>query len=156
MVRAAGRNEGPSRDVVLRGGAESARPRRVQDRELHKGGGPPPPARIRRSTRPLQRGYIDLWVEVVFDTPDPQPNASFQMEVVYPVACIQQPCPLFTTQSDHRRWAVVGLERGYVVAITPNADTGASQARPHPRPFVSSFRRPCAVLGQTTPRMRSG
>lgn len=82
-----------------------------------------------RADARLQRGYVDLWVRLVFGTPAPQPNASFLLEVAYPNACAAAPCPLFATQADHRRWAAVGLERGYVVAITPNADTGPWRRR---------------------------
>jgi hypothetical protein len=49
---------------------------------------------------------------------------SFTLELLLPAQCSQSsPCPLFATQTNHRRWALVALARGYAALVYPGADS---------------------------------
>jgi hypothetical protein len=67
------------------------------------------------------RGHTDIFVALTFNTPN---SATFTVEMLIPTACSgSSPCPLFMTQTNHRRWAVAGLGRGYIGLIYPGADS---------------------------------
>ena len=58
---------------------------------------------------------------ITFDTIN---MANFILEFLYPVTCTSHArCPLFMTQTNHRRWGLVGISRGYAVAVYPAADS---------------------------------
>ncbi len=64
-----------------------------------------------------ERGAIIRLVKLTFDT---TPEASFIMEVMIPQG--EGPFPVFLTQTNHRRWALLGLSRGYLACVYPGAD----------------------------------
>lgn len=103
-----------------------------------------------------QRGYRDAWTTLTFAV-SPIANVSITVETLVPEGCTPAtPCPLVTTQLQHRRcagaargfrppsaderartlrsWAIVGVQRGYAALLTPNADprTSACAATPSP------------------------
>jgi cephalosporin-C deacetylase-like acetyl esterase len=57
-------------------------------------------------------------VKVTYETNN---QASFTMETMTPRG--EGPFPVFLTQSNHRRWGLLALSRGYMVCIYPGADT---------------------------------
>ena len=48
-------------------------------------------------------------------------EVSFDLEIYQPGG--EGPFPLFLTQWNHRQWALLGLNRGYISVIYPGADT---------------------------------
>lgn len=74
--------------------------------------------------RTHQRGYQSFFADVTLATPPPAPRATFTVEMLVPDLSQGAPLPpLFMTQSNHRRWGLVGLSRGYTVCIYPGADS---------------------------------
>lgn len=66
------------------------------------------------------RGHTDATFMLHFTSPSLQ----FTVETLIPDHCsATAPCPLFMTQGNHRRWALAGLARGYIVLIYPGADS---------------------------------
>lgn len=76
-----------------------------------------------RASQSSGRGYREERAELSFQPPD-GPLATFSIDLLVPDACTAAaPCPVFMTQSNHRRWGLVGLPRGYAVLIYPGADS---------------------------------
>ena len=63
------------------------------------------------------RGAVNSNARLTFDT---EPEVSFAVEVMTPEG--DGPFPVLLTQSNHRRWGLVALSRGYQVCIYPGAD----------------------------------
>lgn len=64
----------------------------------------------------MERSYITL----AYNTSN---QAEITIELLVPVQCTSHsPCPLFMTQTNHRKWASAGVSRGYVACIYPGAD----------------------------------
>ena len=63
------------------------------------------------------RGAIDRQVELTFNT---KPKVSITVEMMLPAG--DGPFPVFMTQSNHRRWGLIALNRGYIVCLYPGAD----------------------------------
>ncbi|MCF7853568.1 MAG: alpha/beta fold hydrolase [Candidatus Pacebacteria bacterium] len=56
-------------------------------------------------------------LRLVFDTPN---NAGMEIEVLKPDG--KGPFPVFMTQTNHRRWGLIALSRGYLTCIYPGCD----------------------------------
>lgn len=70
------------------------------------------------------RGVADQVVQLVFSTPPVAPPAKITIEVLMPEACTPAArCPLFLTQTNHRRWALAAVARGYAALVYPGADS---------------------------------
>ncbi|EGD82443.1 hypothetical protein PTSG_03090 [Salpingoeca rosetta] len=69
-------------------------------------------------------GVNDSFVELSYATPTARPTRVV-VEVLRPVrhCTAVKPCPVFMTQTNHRRWAVAGVLRGYVGVVYPGADS---------------------------------
>jgi hypothetical protein len=68
------------------------------------------------------RGYREESVELTFTTP--KGPATFTIDLLVPDGCTKaEPCPTFMTQSNQRRWGLVGLPRGYILLSYPGADS---------------------------------
>ena len=74
---------------------------------------------------------IKGFVEIIFDvspsmTLGGSPFVSVTVELLIPAGPCSRPhaaCPIFMTQSNHRRWALAGALRGYVGVVYPGADS---------------------------------
>lgn len=65
----------------------------------------------------------DRLVEISFATPTETP-ANVTVEVIVPQECtVDEPCPVFMTQTNHRRWALAAVMRGYAAIVYPGADS---------------------------------
>ena len=71
----------------------------------------------------LDRGEITReYITLEYATP--RTPTQVTVEFLYPPTCTSsRPCPLFMTQTNHRRWALVGLTRGYATVVYPGADS---------------------------------
>lgn len=89
----------------------------------------PPLVSAAHSEEVTVRGGISFTATLVFATTDTH-NVSFTIEVIRPVQPWPGPVvgskrhPVFLTQANHRRWAILGVSRGCVPASS------------HPRPTV--------------------
>lgn len=82
------------------------------------------------ANRTDERGYSAWFADVVFDTPPTHAapdGAHVVVEIIVPSGAANGSPdtlpPLFMTQSNHRRWALVGVSRGYVACVYPGADS---------------------------------
>jgi cephalosporin-C deacetylase-like acetyl esterase len=76
-----------------------------------------------------ERGATRREVRLVFDTIN---RASFEVEVWIPDG--DGPFPVFFTQSNHRRWGLSALSRGYLICVYPGAD-----ANDQTLPFAEAY-----------------
>ena len=68
----------------------------------------------------VDRGIVRTYIVLTYSTSN---KAQVIIEVLSPVQCTTaSPCPLFMTQTNHRKWASIGVSRGYVSCIYPGAD----------------------------------
>eukprot|EP00035_Acanthoeca_spectabilis_P013418 m.249403 g.249403 ORF g.249403 m.249403 type:complete len:581 (+) comp15879_c0_seq2:268-2010(+) len=87
----------------------------------------PPLVSAAHSEEVTVRGGISFTATLVFATTDTH-NVSFTIEVIRPVQPWPGPVvgskrhPVFLTQANHRRWAILGVSRGYVSVVYPGAD----------------------------------
>ena len=73
------------------------------------------------TNRSTERGITRNVIKITFNTTN---RAHFALELLYPESCSsQRKCPLFMTQTNHRRWAIIGISRGYAAAVYPGADS---------------------------------
>lgn len=74
-----------------------------------------------RSSESAGRGYSEKSVALTFAVPTG--TATFDIDLLIPSHCTASaPCPVFMTQTNHRRWGLVGLPRGYVQDETRGCD----------------------------------
>lgn len=81
---------------------------------------PPSPGNVRAAeikSREEARALID---EVVLEF-GPKHQAKLHMELIIPKG--QGPFPVFVTQDNHRRWALVAVSRGYIGCVYAGADS---------------------------------
>ena len=74
-----------------------------------------------------QSGGCSSWLELTFTLPASvtPPSISFDIEVFLPTDSVGQSgqLPVFLTQPNHREWALVGFNRGYLSVVYPGGDT---------------------------------
>ena len=84
-------------------------------------GSPPPDVPRRKQVKVLAETYQDASVsrvvELTFAT---TPEVSITMEILLPDG--RGPFPVLFTQTNHRRWGLIALARGYMVCVYPGAD----------------------------------
>eukprot|EP00117_Sycon_ciliatum_P020743 scpid39628/ scgid18391/ len=67
------------------------------------------------------RGVARYHARLTFNT---HPQAQIVVEILVPEHCTNStPCPAFMTQTNHRKWASVGVSRGYAAFVYPGADS---------------------------------
>ena len=77
----------------------------------------PPCKRAKTLAQTRQGSSVSRLVELTFAT---TPEVSITVEILSPDG--QGPFPVLFTQTNHRRWGLIALARGYVVCIYPGAD----------------------------------
>jgi len=68
------------------------------------------------------RGVTDAWFQVTFRAPGGSFTANVEMMWPDSPCKVSAPRPLFITQTNHRRWGLVAVARGYAAMITPTSD----------------------------------
>ena len=78
----------------------------------------PPITAVATLSKKHLRGYTSLDVNVTWA------RCPVGLQIFVPETCSDTArCPLFLTQTTHRRWAVAGIQRGYVGAVYAGADS---------------------------------
>ena len=83
---------------------------------------PPKLTNAKQLNSSQDRGVVRSYVALSYATPK-NSNATIVIELLSPETCTSKtPCPLFMTQTNHRKWASIGVSRGYVACVYPGAD----------------------------------
>lgn len=64
-----------------------------------------------------EQGALIQQIQLTFDTAN---QASFAIEIMRPAG--EGPFPVMMTQTNHRRWGLIAVSRGYLVCLYPGAD----------------------------------
>lgn len=76
------------------------------------------------------RGVRDEWWEASWQAHGT--TLTTTIEILRPAASQpSSPLPVFITQTNHRRWALVAVSRGYLAMVTPTADNNCAGGDPH-------------------------
>lgn len=68
-----------------------------------------------------ERGSVREFVRLTFQAADNK-VVSFTVEQIYSTSAVR-PMPVFMTQTNHRRWALAAVNRGYFACVYPGADS---------------------------------
>lgn len=84
---------------------------------------PPPPLTHAELLNTSSSTACSAFVRLAFDVSAGGATSSVSFDVQLAWPCAAKETPIFLTQWNHRNWGMVGVQRGYLMALYPGADT---------------------------------